>query len=91
VQFRHSFFITTPYFVKERSSRCGDIAIFAAAILDFQKFEILTVSPLYGANMHHRVKFHQNRSNSCREVGGVAQWSLAGELSLSCARPAADG
>jgi len=39
-------------FRKDRSNRCGDIAIFvifkmaAAAILDFQKFEILTVSPL---------------------------------------------
>ena len=40
-------------FRKDRSNRCGDIAIFvifkmaAAAILDFQKFEILTVGPLY--------------------------------------------
>ena len=39
-------------FRKDRSNRCGDTAIFvifkmaAAAILDFQKFEILTVSPL---------------------------------------------
>jgi len=37
---------------KDRSNRCGDMAIFfifkmaASAILDFQKFEILTVSPL---------------------------------------------
>jgi len=47
-------------FRKDRSNRCGDIAIFviflkmaAAAILDFQKFEILTVRPLYGYNMRH--------------------------------------
>ena len=39
-------------FYKDRSNRCGDIAIFvifkmaAAAILNFQKFEILTVDPL---------------------------------------------
>jgi len=39
-------------FRKDRSNRCGDIAIFvifkmaAAAILDFQKLEILTVDPL---------------------------------------------
>ena len=39
-------------FRKDRSNRCGDISIFvilmmaAAAILDFQKFEILTVDPL---------------------------------------------
>jgi len=38
-------------FRKDRTNRCGDIAIFeilktaAAAILDFQKFEILTVGP----------------------------------------------
>jgi len=39
-------------FRKDRSNRCGDIAIFvifkmaAAAILDFQKFQILTVCSL---------------------------------------------
>ena len=39
-------------FRKDRSNRCGDIAIFvifkiaATAMLDFQKFEILTVGPL---------------------------------------------
>jgi len=39
-------------FRKGRSNRCGDIAIFvmfkmaADAILDFQKFEILTADPL---------------------------------------------
>jgi len=39
-------------FRKDRSNRCRDIPIFmifkmaAAAILDFQKFEILTVGPL---------------------------------------------
>jgi len=37
---------------KDRSNRCGDIVIFvifqmaAAAMLNFQKFEILTVFPL---------------------------------------------
>jgi len=39
-------------FCKDRSNRCRDIAIFmifkmaAIAILDFQKFKILTVGPL---------------------------------------------
>jgi len=39
-------------FRKDRSNRCGDIAFFvifkmaAAAMLNFQKFEILTVDPL---------------------------------------------
>jgi len=59
---------------KGLSNRYGDIAIFvifkmaAAAILNFQKFKILTVDPLYGANMRHRAKFHQNRSNGCRDI-----------------------
>jgi len=38
----------------------------ADAILDFQKFKILTVDPLQWANMHHHAKFHQNWSNGCR-------------------------
>jgi len=37
-----------------------------AAILDFQKFKILTVVPLSGANMRHLAKFHQNRPNGRR-------------------------
>ena len=39
-----------------------------AAILDFQKFEILTVRLLYGSNMRHCTKSHQNRSNGCRDM-----------------------
>ena len=33
------------------------IKMAATAILDFQKFEILTVSPLYVANVRQRAKF----------------------------------
>jgi len=40
----------------------------AAANLDFQKFEVLTVNPLSGTNMRNRVKFHQNWSNGCRAM-----------------------
>jgi len=40
----------------------------AAAILDFQKFEILTDDPLQGANVRQYAKFHQNRSNVCRDM-----------------------
>jgi len=40
----------------------------AAAIMDFQKFKILTVDPLPGANMRHHAKFHQNRSNGRRDT-----------------------
>jgi len=36
-----------------------------AAILNFQKLEILTAFPLSGANTRHRAKFHQNLSNGC--------------------------
>jgi len=38
----------------------------AAAILDFKKYEILTV--FEAANMRHRAKFHQNLSNGCVDM-----------------------
>jgi len=38
----------------------------AAAILDLQKFKILTVDPVLGANMRHLAKFHQDRLNGGR-------------------------
>jgi len=65
------FCIVGKKFRKGWSNCCGDIAIFmifkmaAAVILIFQKFEILTVDPLYAAIVRHRVKFHQNPSNRC--------------------------
>jgi len=34
----------------------------AAAILDFQKFKILSFDPVPAANMRHLAKFHQDRS-----------------------------
>jgi len=40
----------------------------AAAILDFQKFKILTIVPLPGANMRHPAKFHQNRLKGGRDM-----------------------
>ena len=39
-----------------------------AAILDFQKFEILTVSALKGVNVRHLAKFHQNQSSGCGDI-----------------------
>jgi len=69
-----SFYYHHIKFRKDRSNCCGYIVIFvifkmaAAAILDFQKFEILMVGALKGANMRHRAKFHQNRSNGCRDT-----------------------
>jgi len=37
----------------------------AAAILFFEKLEILTICPLWVDNLRQRAKFHQNRSNGC--------------------------
>ena len=57
---------------KNRSNRCGDIAILwlfqmaAAAILDFQKFP--TVHRLHRTNIHNRATFHLNRSNGCIDM-----------------------
>jgi len=39
-----------------------------SAILDFQKFEILTVYLTYWANVRHLAKFHQNGSNGCGDM-----------------------
>jgi len=64
-------------FRKDRSNRCGDIAIcvifkiVAAAILDFQKFTILTVDPLKRANACHQAKFHQNGSKRSKRYGDL--------------------
>jgi len=40
----------------------------AAAILDFQEFNILTVDPLPWANMRHRAKVRQNWPNGRRDM-----------------------
>jgi len=40
----------------------------AAAILNIQKFNILTVIPLERANVRQHAKFHQNRSNVYRDM-----------------------
>jgi len=49
---------------KDRSNGYGDIVIFKMAAPP----EILTVYLLYGANVRHRAKFHQNGSNGCRDM-----------------------
>jgi len=56
----------------------------AAAILDFQKFEMLTISPVYGSNTRHHAKFHQNRSNGCRDsdLTVFAKWRPSAILDL---------
>ena len=40
----------------------------SAAILYFQKFQLLTVDPLPGANVRHRAKSHQNLSNGRKDM-----------------------
>jgi len=61
-------------FRKDWSNRCGDITIFvilkmaADAVLDFQKFKILTFDPLLEADLRHRAKLHQNRWNGRRDM-----------------------
>ena len=41
---------------------------FGSAILDFQKFEILTFCLTYRANVRHLAKFHQNWSNGSGDM-----------------------
>jgi len=45
---------------------CDFFKMSATAILDFQKFTILTVDPVPGSNVRHPAKFHQDRWNGCR-------------------------
>jgi len=40
----------------------------AAAILDFQNFNILTVGTVKRVELHQRVKFRQNRLNRSRDM-----------------------
>jgi len=53
---------------------CGVIAIFrffkivAATILDFRNSEILLADGVRTAEMHHRVKFHENPLIRCRVI-----------------------
>jgi len=75
---RHLGFLKLKFFYtkfrKDLLNRCGYVAISvifkmaAAAVLDFQKFEVLRISPLQGLNVRHRGKFHQNRSNGCGDM-----------------------
>jgi len=68
---RDPFCIILPNFAKIRQSIAviSRFLLFftmaAAAILFFEKLEILTVCPLYGSNLRQLAKFHQNRSNGC--------------------------
>jgi len=61
-------------FYRDRSNRYGDIAIFVIfqdggrRHLEFSKIQNFNGRSAVGANMRHRAKFHQNRSNGCRDI-----------------------
>ena len=57
------------------SIHCCDIAIFVIFqdgcrrhLVFFEKLEILTICPLYGANLRLCARFHQNLSNGCGDM-----------------------
>jgi len=39
-----------------------------STILDFEIFEILVSRLVERPKMYHRTKFHQNRSNGCKDI-----------------------
>jgi len=55
--------INTTFFIFQDGGRPP-----SSAILDFEKFEILTVGPVWRANMRHRAKCCADRSNLCRYI-----------------------
>ena len=61
-------------FREDWSNRSGDMADFrffkmaAAAILDYQKWEILTARTLWRAKMRHHTKFCADWSNRCGDM-----------------------
>ena len=61
-------------FRKDRSNRCGDIAIFVifynggCCHLEFSKIRNFNGLSAVGGNMRHHAKFHQNRSSGCRDM-----------------------
>jgi len=63
-------------FRADRSCCYRDMAIFdfsrwrLSAILEFQKFNILTARDLRRANMHQRAKFHADQSSRCGDTVG---------------------
>jgi len=61
-------------FRKERSNRCGDIEFFCnfqdggCHHLEFSKIQNFNARSAVGGQYGHRAKFHQNRSNGCRDM-----------------------
>jgi len=49
----------------------------AAAILDFQKFEIFSGISRVGANLHQCAKCHHNRSIGCAEMADLTVFTMA--------------
>ena len=49
----------------------------SAAILFFEKFEILTICPPKGANLRHRSKFREDRSNRWGDITMFVIFNMA--------------
>jgi len=64
-----------------------DLTVFSfkwrpCAILDFNKLEILTASPVRRANMRHQAKFSADRSNRCRVMAVFQLFKIAASAIL---------
>jgi len=70
-------------FCEHWSHRSGDIADFRfsrwrpSAILDFQKLEISTPSPVRRPNVRHHAKFRGGRSNRSRDMADFRLFKMA--------------
>ena len=53
-----------------------------SAILDYQKFEILTVCPIWRASMRHHAKWCADRSNRCRNIAILEFCKMAADAIL---------
>ena len=77
-------------FCADRLNRCGDMAVFnfsrwrPSAIVDFQKWEILTARTLRGAKMRHHAKFCADRSRRCGDMAvfDFSRWRPSAILDL---------
>ena len=55
----------------------------AAAILDFQNLKNLTANTVRSVNLHHRAKFHRNRSSGYGEIAIFRFFKMAAAAILN--------
>ena len=77
-------------------SGCGDDSASSYGSSASNSADTTTNRPAYTPAQHHGIHVHSltKKTTNKRWLRGgtvVESWSLTGELSLSCARPAADG